>query len=109
MAIHGEEKQKLCCMRHWRTSKYFYSLLLFLCEKNSVPGLAGLPWAGILARSSPNPCLSVCVCIYVEGAYMRSRMCSFLSATAHIYLFHASPVGAMSLLFSHVTFNFQTF
>lgn len=63
---------------------YYY----FYVKRNSLPGLAGLPRAGILARSSPNPCLSVCVCVCVQGASMRFRMCSFLSATAHIYLFH---------------------
>lgn len=63
---------------------YYY----FYVKENSLPGLAGLPRAGILSSSSPNLCLSVWVCVCVQGACMRSRTCSFLSATAHVYLFH---------------------
>lgn len=40
VGVREEEKQKLCCVRYWRTSKYFYSLYFYVKE-NSLPGLAG--------------------------------------------------------------------
>lgn len=51
----------------------------------NLPGLAGLPQAGILAISSPNPCLSVCMC---AGCLHKAQNVQLLSATAHICLFH---------------------
>lgn len=42
VGVPWEEKQKLCCIRYWRTSKYFYSLLLLLCEREQPSRLSWL-------------------------------------------------------------------
>lgn len=86
MGIQGEEKQKLCCMRHWRTSKYFYSFLLFLCEREQ-PSRLG--WFASDRDFGKVQSKSMIVYVYmcVLGACRRSRICSFLSTTVQIYVF----------------------
>lgn len=63
--IRGEEKQKLCCIRYWRTSKYFYSLLLFLCEREQPSRLGWLALGrdfGKFQSKSMFECMCVRMC-----------------------------------------------
>lgn len=100
VGMHGVEKQKLCCMRHWRTSKYFYSLLLFLCEREQ-PSRPGWFASGRDFDKFKSKSVFECMCVSMHaGCLHEVRNVQLLSVTALIYLFHPilSVQGAFYLV-----------
>lgn len=107
--ISGEEKQKLCCIRYWRTSKYFYSLLLFLCEREQPSRFGWLALGrdfGKLQSKSMFECMCVHMCAWCLHEVQNVQF--FICYCSHLHVL-LSPVSATRLLFRHMTFNFQAY